>query len=156
MYLEQALEFIGQNNVLSPLLVLEILSDTKEKKSKQANSQDDNIGVKKSKSFEPKEKINVLRFKVVKKFLMGKLKTQVESIDKNNEKVEEHMKNINSMKAEIIRMKQTARTFDKKTCDYCDKELTLPTIHFLCSHSYHDHCVDNEGVRRCTQCAPGK
>ena len=81
--------------MLSPLLVLEILSDTKEKKSKQANSQDDNIGVKKSKSFEPKEKINVLRFKVVKKFLMGKLKTQVESIDKNNEKVEEHMKNIN-------------------------------------------------------------
>jgi hypothetical protein len=33
------------------------------------------------------------------------------------------MKNIDSMKGEINRMKQTARTFDKKTCDHCDKEL---------------------------------
>lgn len=87
---------------------------------------------------------------------MGKLKTQVESIDKNNEKVEEHMKNINSMKSEIVRMKQTARTFDKKTCDHCEKELQLPTIHFLCAHSYHEHCVDPEGIRRCTICASGK
>lgn len=36
-YLELALEFIGQNNVLSPLLVLEILSDTKDKKTNSAN-----------------------------------------------------------------------------------------------------------------------
>ena len=95
LYLEKALEFIGQNNVLPPLLVLEILSDKKEKKPKQANSQDNNVGANKLKSFEQKEKINVLRFKVVQKFLMGKFKTQVESIDKNNEKVEEYMKNIN-------------------------------------------------------------
>ena len=66
----------------------------------------------------------------------------MESIDKNNDKVEDHMKSINSMKREIVAMKQTARTFDKKTCDHCEKELQLPTVHFLCNHSYHEHCVD--------------
>ena len=40
----------------------------------------------------------MLRFKVLKKFLMTKLKSQTDSIDKNNDKVQEHMKNINSMK----------------------------------------------------------
>jgi hypothetical protein len=40
-------------------------------------------------------KPNMLRFKVLKNFLLAKLKTQVDSIEKNNDKVDEHMKNIN-------------------------------------------------------------
>jgi hypothetical protein len=63
--LEQALDYIGQNNVLSPLLVLEILSDTKEVK------REDEPKLKRVVS----AKQNVLRFKVLKKFLLNKLKT---------------------------------------------------------------------------------
>ena len=45
-FIEKALEFIGSHNVLSPLLVLEILKEKKE-----------------------------LKFSVIKKFMMSKLKT---------------------------------------------------------------------------------
>ena len=76
-FLEQALDYIGQNNVLSPLLVLEILSDTKEAKGEDYPKLKRVVSTKQ----------NVLRFKVLKKFLLNKLKTQVESIDKNNDKV---------------------------------------------------------------------
>jgi len=137
-YLEEALDYIGQNNILSPLLVLEILSDTKDKGESKSNKQEAS-GLSLNK---PKPNNKQLRFKVLKKFLINKLKTQVESIEKNNDKVDEHMKSINSMKSEIGRMKSTARTFDKKICDHCEKELQLPTVHFLCSHSFHEHCVD--------------
>jgi len=99
-YLEQALDYIGQNNVLSPLLVLEILSDTKNKNAE--NKQDDNTSRKK---IESGVKTNKLRFKVLKKFLLGKLKQQVEVIDKNADKVDDISKTIGGMKQEIVRMK---------------------------------------------------
>lgn len=66
-FLEQALEYIGDNNVLSPLLVLEILSDTKDSKKEEETG----ARLKRQTS----TKTNVLRFKVLKKFLIKKLKT---------------------------------------------------------------------------------
>ena len=65
--MEQALEYIGDNNVLSPLLVLEILSDTKDSKKEEETG----ARLKRQTS----TKTNVLRFKVLKKFLIKKLKT---------------------------------------------------------------------------------
>lgn len=155
-YLEEALEYIGENNILSPLLVLEILSDTKEKDTRSNNKGNRQEGSGLNVPKKSSSKTNQLRFKVLKKFLISKLKTQVDSIEKNSDKVEEHLKSINSMKSEISRMKSTARTFDKKVCDHCEKELQLPTVHFLCSHSYHEHCVDSEGIRHCSICVHGK
>jgi hypothetical protein len=49
-------------------------------------------------------------------------------------------------------MKTTARNFDVKNCAACGKELQLPTVHFMCGHSYHEFCVETEGIRRCTIC----
>ena len=56
----EALDFIGSNNVLSPLLVLEILQEKKD-----------------------------LKFKVLKKFMMTKLKAQTKTIKEKKRKVDE-------------------------------------------------------------------
>ena len=61
-YLEMALDHIGQNNILSPLLVLEIV-----------------------------QKKPTIRFKVLKKYLLDRLESQDKVIKKNNKKVEENM-----------------------------------------------------------------
>lgn len=125
--LTRALDEIRKKNILSPLLVLEILKEN------------------------PK-----LKFGVLRQFLLQNLKNQQDSIKRANKKLNEDLNNINNFKTEINKMKRTARNFDQKTCAACGKELQLPTVHFMCTHTYHEFCVETEGIRRCTICFESK
>ena len=123
--LEKALKEIREKNILSPLLVLEIL---------KANQK--------------------LPFSIVKSFLLENLKTQQKRIDKHNARKNEEVAKIRNCKQEIAKMKQTAIDFNnKKTCDHCKRELNLPTVHFMCKHTYCESCVEDvNGVRKCPNC----
>lgn len=39
----------------------------------------------------------------------------------------------------------------------CNSPLELPSVHFLCSHSFHQHCFENyaESEAECPTCTPG-
>ena len=126
-FLMQALEFIGSMNVLSPLLVLEILQEKKD-----------------------------LKFKVLKKFMMTKLKAQTKTIKEKKRKVDEIRNEIVDIQLQTITMKTTSINFEQKECADCQQPLQLPTIHFTCGHTYHEFCIDAEGIRRCTKCDGGK
>lgn len=41
--------------------------------------------------------------------------------------------------------------FKQTRCIGCGLPLELPTVHFLCGHSYHKACVDLEG-EHCPKC----
>ena len=64
------------------------------------------------------------------------------------------MEHIQKMQNEIVEIKTQARLFSTKDCVQCGQKLELPTIHFMCGHSFHDLCVDSEGVRKCPKCSP--
>lgn len=64
-YLQKALQIIGDNKILSPLLVLEIVQAKKN-----------------------------LKFKVLRKYLLERLKQQDEVIKKSKRKVDENMEHI--------------------------------------------------------------
>ena len=66
------------------------------------------------------------------------------------------MTDIKTFKNEIVKMKCTAVYFNQKNCAFCQKELTLPTVHFMCTHTYHELCLESEGIRRCTICVESK
>jgi len=108
-----ALKEIREKNILSPLLVLEILKEDKN-----------------------------MRFGVLKSFLLENLKNQVGHINRLNDKLKKDLDDIATYKNEIVKMKSTARNFDQKTCALCTKELSLPTVHFMCNHTYHEFCVE--------------
>jgi len=80
----------------------------------------------------------------------------MDTIEKNNNKVNEYQEHNNIIKNGIVQMKRTAKNFDQRNCTSCEKELTLPTVHFMCGHTYHEYCVESEGVRKCTKCYLGK
>ena len=126
-YLQKALQIIGDNKILSPLLVLEIVQAKKN-----------------------------LKFKVLRKYLLERLKQQDEVIKKSKRKVDENMEHIQKMQNEIVEIKTQARLFSTKDCVQCAGKLELPSIHFMCGHSFHDTCVDSEGIRKCPKCSPGK
>ena len=120
-----ALKEIRERNILSPLLVLAILKRNQN-----------------------------LPFRILKSFLLENLKTQQKRIDKHNSRLNEEMTKIRNCKSEIAKMKQTAIDFNnKKTCDLCKRELNLPTVHFMCKHTYCESCVDDvNGIRKCPNC----
>ena len=40
------------------------------------------------------------------------------------------------------------------TCSECQDKLRLPSIHFLCGHSYHDGCcyINQNDEKECMKC----
>jgi|TARA_B110000285_G_C15042823_1_gene572700 vacuolar protein sorting-associated protein 11 len=111
----------SKEEILSPLLVLEILQS----------------------------KPN-LKFKVIKKYLLNRLEVQDRIIRKNNKAVDANMEKIKTMRNEIHELKTQAKNFNQKKCPACEEPLTLPTIHFMCGHTYHDTCIDaDNGKRHC-------
>ena len=62
------------------------------------------------------------------------------------------MERIAKMKAETMELRTSCKSFNQKECSLCDKKLALPTVHFMCGHTYHDYCVESEGKRRCLKC----
>ena len=71
-------------------------------------------------------------------------------------KADDTVSKIDEMRENIARMKRGAKNFDIKNCSHCEKELTLPTVHFMCGHVYHEYCIENEGIRRCNKHREGK
>ena len=94
-----------------------------------------------------------LKFQIVKKYLLNRLEMQDRAIRKSSKEVEENQAKIAKMRKEIHDLKTTAKNFNSKTCDSCQNALSLPTIHFMCGHTFHDQCIESDsGKRYCTSC----
>lgn len=68
--------------------------------------------------------------------------------------VDQNMEKIKTMRTEIQDLKTKAKNFNQKKCPHCQEPLTLPTIHFMCGHTFHDPCIDADefGQRQCSVC----
>ena len=67
--------------------------------------------------------------------------------------MEENLKKIKEMRSEINDLKTSAKNFNPKKCDSCSSALSLPTIHFMCGHTFHDQCIESDNGRRfCGSC----
>ena len=57
------------------------------------------------------------------------------------------------MQAEIAEIDRGPRVFQNSKCASCHGPLELPTVHFLCMHSFHVACLgDND--QECLICKP--
>ena len=81
-YLQRALQTIGDKKILSPLLVLEIVQARKN-----------------------------LKFKVLRRYLLDRLRSQDEVIKKSKKKVDENMEAIGKMQSEMVELRTSAKTF---------------------------------------------
>ena len=68
--------------------------------------------------------------------------------------VEQYRVETNKVRERIHELKASALTLQQSKCAACNHNLELPTVHFLCEHSYHKHCFqsysDNES--ECPAC----
>eukprot|EP00457_Paulinella_chromatophora_P001265 gb/GEZN01001267.1/.p1 GENE.gb/GEZN01001267.1/~~gb/GEZN01001267.1/.p1 ORF type:complete len:995 (+),score=149.02 gb/GEZN01001267.1/:333-2987(+) len=124
IYIQQVLETIEKRSLLPPLQVVQILSRN------------------------PKKTLSV-----VKDYIIQVLQHENEITSADRLDIARYREQTAEMRAEIKQLKTRATTFQGIKCDWCTSGLSLPAVHFLCQHSFHQRCiVDSDRI--CPKCAP--
>ncbi len=51
-------------------------------------------------------------------------------------------------------MTHNAKVFQQNRCTSCKQLLSLPSVHFLCMHSFHQTCLLDDEEVECPLCGP--
>ena len=117
-YLKTAISHIEENNILPPLVVLQLLS-----------------------------KSSHVSVAVVKDYIARVLETQTKMIEEDFVAIQRYREETDRMQAEIDEMTTQPKVFQLNKCSICSTPLDLPAVHFYCMHSFHQRCLgdnDNE------------
>ena len=73
----------------------------------------------------------------VRKYLMTVLQAEEELLTKESELIHKYTAETKKVKSHIKDLQNNATIFQGSRCSICTHQLELPSIHFLCQHSYH-------------------
>jgi hypothetical protein len=121
----EILSVVEQNRLMSPLLVIRTL----------ASSPNANLGL-------------------VRDFLKNAILIEDRQTKGDEAMIEQYRVDTAEMKEKITRLKEDATTFQVSKCSACNHTLELPSVHFLCQHSYHQHCFQSysDSEMECPAC----
>lgn len=93
---------------------------------------------------------------VVKDYIVKRLQKEKEEINDDERLIKQYGEETAKMRSDIESLSTSARIFQSEKCSACSHPLDLPTVHFLCQHSFHEHCFEsyagsNEG-NECPVC----
>lgn len=131
-YIKLILIKLVDNELLSPILVLEIL---KKKKN--------------------------MKFETIKNFLINSLQKEKKNLDHNKKEFESNFNKLEKLSNDVKELKEKARVFNVSKCEFCKQSLQPPTVYFLCYHAFHLLCLNAEVKDdmkdiRCPQCINSK
>ncbi|XP_013140949.1 PREDICTED: vacuolar protein sorting-associated protein 11 homolog [Papilio polytes] len=91
----------------------------------------------------------------VRTYLMDVLKAEEEVINRERELSAKYKSETEKMKKQIEVIQNEPITFQSSRCAACNGSLTLPSVHFFCQHSFHQHCFESysECESECPACA---
>lgn len=122
-YIEKILQEIEKKNFLTPLIVLKILSKSRN-----------------------------ITFGTVKSYLKKQLNNHKKAMEGDQLEFTSNSANIAQKKKEIYDLKTQAQKFQFNKCAGCDLKLNLPSVHFMCLHSYHLSCL-TDNTHECQHCS---
>ncbi|KAF2861743.1 vacuolar protein sorting-associated protein 11 [Piedraia hortae CBS 480.64] len=96
---------------------------------------------------------------LVKRYLSTVVQREQDEIAANRRLVDSYRKDTTTKLGEIEELSTTPVSFSSTRCSTCGMTLDLPTVHFLCKHSYHQRCLNVADERdvdeiECPICAP--
>ncbi|KAG2386778.1 hypothetical protein C9374_002522 [Naegleria lovaniensis] len=121
-YLTSLLEEIKDNDVIPPLMVVDILCQ---------NSK--------------------IKLSTIKQYLQSKLKSEQESIKDQTSTIRELQKETQKLNYEVEELRTSAKIFQLTQCSLCNSQLDLPAVHFMCMHSYHQRCLEKDECPKCAE-----
>ncbi|XP_008278304.1 vacuolar protein sorting-associated protein 11 homolog [Stegastes partitus] len=103
-----------------------------------------------------KGKLSTATLSVIKEYLINKLQRESQQIEDDERKIRQYREETAHLRSEIQELKTSAKIFQKTKCNMCNSPLELPSVHFLCSHSFHQHCFESyaESEAECPTCTP--
>ncbi|EGN95815.1 hypothetical protein SERLA73DRAFT_95423 [Serpula lacrymans var. lacrymans S7.3] len=157
----KALELYGSSNPHLYPLVLRFLTSTPELLS----SHKADIGavlehIEQEKIMPPLSVIQVLSRNgvasvgLVKQWLMTRIKESREEIQMDHQLISSYRQETKTKlkQVEDLADPEHPRVFHVTRCSSCGGQLDLPSIHFMCNHSYHQRCLVNSETE-CPTCA---
>ncbi|XP_076042625.1 vacuolar protein sorting 11 isoform X2 [Oratosquilla oratoria] len=92
----------------------------------------------------------------VREYLVGVLSAHSVTLNEENERTAQYAKETEEMRETISNIRSSATQFTGTKCNICNNELELPSVHFLCRHSFHHHCFESysENDAECPICSP--
>lgn len=131
--LQHVLRRIDQENLMAPLQVIKILSQG-----------------------------GAVNMGMVKDYLSDNIARERKEIQSSRRLIDSYRKETESKRAEIEDLGSKPAVFQARRCSACTRNLTLPTVHFLCKHSFHQECLNKSSTGRdeddraeCPLCKPG-
>lgn len=127
-HLIQILQKIEKKKLLAPIRVINILSEN------------------------PSIPILVLR-----EYLIRSLTKENEIITENERLINRYKEDTDKMRKTIEDLKTNPKIFHASKCSGCNHQLELPSVHFLCGHSFDQQCFENfsaENDSECPLCLP--
>ncbi|KAJ1909252.1 Vacuolar protein sorting-associated protein 11 [Tieghemiomyces parasiticus] len=95
---------------------------------------------------------SVAQLGLVKDYLVRCLTTERALVDQDERLIASYREETNTMRQEIVDLRTQPVVFQSTKCSSCQAPLDLPSIHFLCKHSYHQRCL-GEAEQACPRCA---
>ena len=73
----------------------------------------------------------------------------------NRRLIESYRSETTSKREEITSLATKPVVFQARRCSACGANLDLPTVHFLCKHSFHQKCINQgDDTVECPVCTP--
>ncbi|CAM4872645.1 unnamed protein product [Rotaria socialis] len=110
--IQQILAYIDKNDLLSPLLVIQTLS----------NNESTNLDL-------------------LKDYLIRKLRTEQKQIEKDQSEIRRFRQENGEIAKKIKALETDPILCQDPKCSACKMDLDIPCIHFFCEHSFHEHCA---------------
>lgn len=123
--LEQILQVIEKDKTLPPLLVLDALFSSSE-----------------------------VTLANVRGYLLNVLAAENKLVKREQELVQKYREQSEQIRQQILNIQTKSTIFQVSRCSVCNQPLELPSIHFLCLHSFHQHCFQSysESESECPSC----
>ncbi|CAN8016525.1 unnamed protein product [Ixodes persulcatus] len=91
---------------------------------------------------------------LIKDYLIRHLQSENRQTEENERLMNQYKEDTAKARSEIEDLRHNPKIFQVSKCCGCNHQLELPSVHFLCGHSYHQHCFENyaESDTECPEC----
>lgn len=83
---------------------------------------------------------------MVKSYLAENVSRERKEIQANRRLIDSYRTETASKTAELTDLATKPVVFQARRCSSCGRNLTLPTVHFMCKHSFHQECLNKPGI----------
>ncbi|XP_075227326.1 vacuolar protein sorting-associated protein 11 homolog [Lycorma delicatula] len=92
----------------------------------------------------------------VRSYLNSVLQSELKTADHEQALIEKYTQETARIRDVIKSLQNSPVTFQGSRCKACNNQLELPSVHFLCQHSFHQHCFQSfsEHDNECPACLP--